>query len=138
VKVGELCVRRVEVAGPEESARDAARRMLEAGAGSLVVVDQLRRPLGIVTDRDLMGRCVGEGRDPLRTRVGEVMSAPAVWVRDSLAVADAAAEMARLRVRRLPVVDDRDRLVGILSLDDVLVASLDAASPEAQALRATM
>jgi CBS domain-containing protein len=138
VKVGELCVRRVEVAEPGESARDAARRMIEAGAGSLVVVDQLRRPLGIVTDRDLMARCLVAARDAARTRVADVMSAPAVWARESLPAGDAALEMARLRVRRLPVVDDRDRLVGILALDDLLAASLDAASPEAQALRANL
>jgi CBS domain-containing protein len=138
VKVGELCVRRVEVAEPGESARDAARRMIEAGAGSLVVVDQLRRPLGIVTDRDLMARCLVAARDAARTRVADVMSAPAVWARESLPADDAALEMARLRVRRLPVVDDRDRLVGILALDDLLAASLDAASPEAQALRANL
>jgi CBS domain-containing protein len=66
------------------------------------------------------------------------MSAPAVWVRDSHPAGEAALEMARLRVRRLPVVDERDRLVGILALDDLLAASLDAASPEAQALRANL
>jgi CBS domain-containing protein len=138
VQVADLCVRKVEVAEPGESARDAARRMIEAGTGSLVIVDSLRRPLGIVTDRDLMRRCIAEGRDPARTRLADVMSAPAVWARDSLATDEAALEMARLRVRRLPVVDDRDRLVGIIALDDLLATRLDADSPEAQALRATV
>jgi CBS domain-containing protein len=138
MKNSELCVREVHVAPPEASVRSAARRMEENAVGSLVVVDALRRPLGIVTDRDLVVRCLGPGKDPERTRLQDVMSGPPAWVRENGAAEDAIDEMARLRVRRLPVVDDHDRLVGILALDDVVLAELAPESLVVHALRANL
>jgi CBS domain-containing protein len=112
--------------------------MSESAVGSLVVVDALRRPLGIVTDRDLVVRCLAPGKDPERTRLRDVMSGPPAWVREDRSVEEAIDEMARLRVRRLPVVDDRDRLVGILALDDVILARLAPESLVSHALRANV
>lgn len=134
----DLCVREVQVAPPETSVRSAAQRMGESAIGSLVVVDALRRPLGIVTDRDLVVRCLAKGKDPERTRLRDVMSGPPAWVRENAATDEAIDEMARLRVRRLPVVDDHDRLVGILALDDAVLAELAADSSLAGALRANL
>lgn len=138
MKNSDLCVRQVEVATPETSVRSAAQRMSESGVGSLVVVDALRRPLGIVTDRDLVVRCLAAGRNPQRTLLREVMSGPPAWVREDGEAQEAVDEMARLRVRRLPVVDDRDRLVGILALDDVVLSELASDSLVTQALRANV
>jgi CBS domain-containing protein len=135
VRVEEICTRDVAIAPPEQSAEEGSRRMRDDGLGTLVVVDALQRPLGIVTDRDVATRCVAEGRDPKRTPLDRLMSGPAAWIRVGAGVDQALAEMARLRVRRLPVVDDRDRLVGILSLDDVLAAELDPESLLGRALR---
>ena len=138
MKVGELCVRKVEVSSPRDGALQAARKMAEAQVGTLVVVDELGRPLGIVTDRDLMVRCIAEERDPRRTSVGDVMSGPVAWVHEDTSLEDALEEMARLRVRRFAVVDARERLVGLLALDDALCRELGEASLLARALRATM
>ena len=66
--VAELCTRRVEVSPPEEPVADAGRRMQEACVGTLVVVDALSRPIGIVTDRDLLMRCLAARREH-RTRI---------------------------------------------------------------------
>jgi CBS domain-containing protein len=138
MKVGELCVRNVEVSAPGDGAVAAARHMKEAQVGTLVVVDELGRPLGIVTDRDLMVRCIAEERDPRRTTVGALMSGPVAWVHEETSLEDALEEMARLRVRRFAVVDARERLVGLLALDDALCRELGESSPLARALRATM
>jgi CBS domain-containing protein len=138
MKVGELCVRKVEVSAPGDGAVAAARHMKEAQVGTLVVVDELGRPLGIVTDRDLMVRCIAEERDPRRTTVGALMSGPVAWVHEDTSLEDALEEMARLRVRRFAVVDARERLVGLLALDDALCRELGETSPLARALRATM
>jgi CBS domain-containing protein len=138
MKVCDLCVREVVVASPGDDALGAARHMAESQVGTLVVVDDLRRPLGIVTDRDLMVRCIAEGRDPRRTSLDAVMSGPVAWVHEDTSLADAVEEMARLRVRRFAVVDARERLVGLLALDDALCRELPADSPLARALRATM
>lgn len=138
MRILDLCSEDVVVARPGESLRRAARRMVERGVGALVVVDALNHPLGILTDRDLMRQVAAEGRDPARTRVAEVMSGPAVWIRETASLEEALAEMERLRVRRLPVIDDTERLAGILTLDDALRVALPPESPAGRALRANL
>lgn len=138
MKVETICVREVGVASPRESLLEAARRMQERQIGTLVVIDDLQRPLGILTDRDLAMRCIAEEREPGGTPVGDVMSNPVVWVREGTTVEDAVGKMAQLRIKRMPVVDGHDRLVGMLSLDDALCEALGRDTPLASALRATM
>ena len=138
MRVDGICTRKVEVAAPEQTVAEASARMRDAGIGTLVVVDALERPLGILTDRDVALRCVAEGRDPEKTALEQLMSGPAAWTRPETPVDEAVAEMTRLRVRRLPVVDERDRLVGMLSLDDVLAAHHPAESVLGKALRETL
>ena len=90
MSVGRICVRTVHVAGPGESAREAARRMVTEGVGTLVVLGGDRRPVGFVTDRDVMFHCVAEGRDAARTKVEEIMAVPVVTVPGDAAVAGVA------------------------------------------------
>ncbi|MCK6460958.1 MAG: CBS domain-containing protein [Planctomycetes bacterium] len=120
MSVGRICVRTVHVAEPGETAREAARRMVTEGVGTLVVLGGDRRPVGLVTDRDVMFHCVAEGRDAARTRVGDIMTAPVVTVPEDLPIEDALARMAETKVRRLAVVDRAGCLAGLLALDDVL------------------
>jgi CBS domain-containing protein len=115
-----ICVRSVQVASPEETVRAVAARMADAGVGTVVVLGADRRPAGILTDRDIALRCVAQGRDPGATEVGSVMSAPLTCVHESTPIETALARMAGADARRLVVVDDDERLVGILALDDVL------------------
>jgi CBS domain-containing protein len=121
-------VRTVQIAAPEEPVRGVARRMREADVGSVVVLDAERRPVGILTDRDVALRCVAEGRDPDATRVAEVMSAPVVCVRESTPIEQALGQMVGAAARRLAAVDDGGRLAGILALDDVLELLAEEAS----------
>lgn len=118
--VGRICVRTVQTASPDETVLEAARRMAREKTGTLVVLDLERLPIGILSDRDVMVRCVAEGKDASSTAVSELMSTPVASVRDSMPIEEALAQMATCRVRRVPVVDDDDRLVGILALDDVI------------------
>jgi CBS domain-containing protein len=120
MSVGKICVRTVHVAGPRENARDAARRMVTEKVGTLVVLGGDRRPVGFVTDRDLMFHCVAEGRDPARTPLETIMATPVVTVPEDLPIEDALARMAGTGVRRLAVVDRAGCLAGLLALDDVL------------------
>ncbi len=137
MKVEAICVREVGVTSPEDSLLEAARRMKEREIGTLVVIDELQRPLGILTDRDLAMRGLAEERAP-GTPVAELMSNPVVWVRQGTEVEECVERMAQLRIKRMPVVDDHDRLVGMLSLDDALCEALGADAPLTRALRATM
>jgi len=117
---GALCVRSVQVATSGESVLAASRRMAEAGVGSVVVLGDTQRPVGIVTDRDVAVRCVAAARDPATTTLAEVMTAPVTCVYEATPLEEALARMAGAHTRRLVVVDAQERLVGILALDDML------------------
>jgi CBS domain-containing protein len=120
MSAGALCVRSVHVASPGESVLEAAQRMREAGVGTLVVLDDKRRPVGMLTDRDVAVRVVAERRDPGATKVAEAMTSPVQAVHESTPIEDAVARMEGAAIRRVAVTDADGRLVGILALDDVL------------------
>ena len=120
MSVGKICVRAVHTASPDETVLEAARRMAREKTGTLVVLDLERLPIGILSDRDVMVRCVAEGKDPAAVLVSELMSTPVASVRETMPIEEALAQMATCRVRRVPVVDDDDRMVGILAVDDVI------------------
>ena len=117
---GKICVRSVHIAAPDESVRDAARRMSEAAVGTLIVVDDERTPIGLVTDRDVTLRCVAKDRDPNVTPTSAVMTAPIVCVSESTPIKEALGRMAGIPARRLGVTDADGGLAGILALEDVL------------------
>jgi CBS domain-containing protein len=106
---------------PEESLHAAANLMESHGVGSLVAVDEETRPVGILTDRDIVIAVAGKGRDPASTPVSRVMSKPVVTVTGGAPVAVAIRFMRQYSVRRIPIVDAQSgRLKGILTTDDVI------------------
>ncbi|KVL11259.1 CBS domain-containing protein [Burkholderia cepacia] len=118
-----LCTRDVATCPARTTVVEAAARMRDAHAGDLVVVHEQegrRKPIGMVTDRDIVLAVVSPGAEADALFVGDIMSAP-------VAVADVdddvwllAKRMRQHGVRRLPVVGDDGELVGIVSLDDLL------------------
>lgn len=122
MSIGEICNREVVIVNGQDSVLEAARLMRELHAGSVVAVEttDAPRPLGILTDRDLVVEVMAKGRDPTRVTVGEVMSTDLVSAEESEPEWQALARMRMRGVRRLPVVDARGMLVGIMSLDDLL------------------
>jgi CBS domain-containing protein len=103
----------------EETVRIASQRMKQEGLGSLVVVEE-GRPVGIVTDRDLVLGTLCSRLDPGSVNVAEVASRPLVTVAQEAPVREAVESMRRHAVRRLPVVDEKEQLVGIVAADDLL------------------
>jgi CBS domain-containing protein len=118
--VGRICQREVDVAEPYESARAAAQRMATRCVGTLLVLDDRRRPVGILTDRDLALRVVAEGKDAGTTTVAEAMTPRPHTVEQGTPIEDALALMRAKAVRRLPVVSAAGELIGVVTLDDVL------------------
>ncbi|HVS11054.1 MAG TPA: CBS domain-containing protein [Planctomycetota bacterium] len=118
--VGRICQREVDLAQATEPVRAAARRMESRNVGSLVVIDEAERPMGILTDRDLALRIVAGGLDADATVVVQVMTPQPRTVSEDTPIEDALGLMRSASVRRLPVVDRKGRLVGVLSLDDIL------------------
>ncbi|HET6203041.1 MAG TPA: CBS domain-containing protein [Planctomycetota bacterium] len=119
---GRICQREVDLAEPKDSVQAAANRMLQRKVGTLVVIDASRIPIGIVTDRDIVVRVVARGADPKKTAVGDVMTKTLDTIDESAPVESVLALMRNAGVRRVPVTDPGGRLVGLLSLDDVLAA----------------
>jgi len=118
--VGKICQHDVDVASPDDTARSAVQMMAKRKVGTLVVVDGQRKPIGLVTDRDLALRVLGGDRDPASTSVGDVMTHEPTVVSESTAIEEALKTMRLLGVRRLPVVGSDGRLSGIVSVDDFL------------------
>jgi CBS domain-containing protein len=118
--VSQICRREVDLVDPDESAWNAAERMLRRAVGSLIVLDQERRPIGIVTDRDLVTKVMAPEKSPRMTRVRDIMTTPVTIVSHTTSIVRAFKVMRGGEVRYLPVVDNIGKLVGILTLDDLL------------------
>jgi CBS domain-containing protein len=119
--VGEVCTRSVVTMEPDETVVDAARRMREHHVGNVVVTDRQARPVGILTDRDIVVSAVAQSPDKLDTLfVKDVMSRDVLTVRADDGLETALKKMRARGVRRLPVLSVEGRLTGILVLDDVL------------------
>jgi CBS domain-containing protein len=116
----EFCRRDVVTVRPEASVWAAAELLRDRGVGALVVVADGARPIGIVTDRDLVLRVMATERDPERTRVADVMSQPAITAEPLDRLEVTTARMRELGVRRMPVVSPDGELIGLLSTDDLI------------------
>ena len=107
---------------PSDMVSDVAQLMKDEDIGPVLIVDDSndgKRLVGIVTDRDLAIKVVGEGRDPNSTRVEDVMTDSLVTCRADDDVQNAMRAMAQNQLRRIPVVNDSGQLVGIISQADV-------------------
>lgn len=118
--VGKICSRSVDWAGPDESVQVVAGRMHSRKVGTLVILDAAQHPIGLVTDRDLTVRVLAEGRDAGTTPVRDVMTASIKTVREDCPIESALEVMRRGPFRRIPVVNEQNQLIGILSVDDIL------------------
>ena len=103
---------------PEESVAVAARILARYNIGLLPVCGGDGRVCGVVTDRDLVTRCIASGRQPASTQVREVMTTQVVAVRPDMDAAAAAYLMGKQQIRRLPVVEN-GRICGMVSLGDL-------------------
>src|SRR4029078_7788577 len=117
MKISDVMTRDVQTIRPDQSAQDAARFMLKSEAGSIPVTDG-DRLIGMITDRDIAVRGVAKGVGP-DTPVRELMTDDIICARFDDDIADVASRMSEAQVRRLPVVDENEKLCGIVSLGDL-------------------
>ena len=99
--------------------KDIAKMMRDHDAGEIPIVDGDARPIGVVTDRDIVVRLVAGGQDPAQVRAGDCMTSPAVTLNVDADLRECADVMVRERIRRVPVVDGDGRLCGIVALADL-------------------
>ena len=117
MKVSEVMTSEVVTVQPDQSVRVAASFMLSADAGSIPVTEG-ERLVGMITDRDIAVRGIAKGHGP-ETPVRDLMTNDIVCARLDEDVEEIATRMGEAQVRRLPVVDEQERLCGIVSLGDL-------------------
>ncbi|HEX9879296.1 MAG TPA: CBS domain-containing protein [Candidatus Binatia bacterium] len=114
-----VCEKEVVTGSAELTLLEAARLMRSRHVGSIVVVEG-NRPIGILTDRDIVVKAVAEEKDPREVRIHEAMTRDPAVVNINYDPMDATRIMKERGLRRLPVVDEHRHLMGIVTLDDIL------------------
>jgi len=119
----DACTPDVVCCGPQTRMTEAAHLMRQRHVGDLVVVDDPdgdRIPLGVVTDRDIVVEVLGNDLDPARTKLTDIMRTPVVIAAETEDTMQVIERMRMHGVRRIPVVGDGGKLVGVVTLDDLL------------------
>ena len=119
--VRDVMTTNVKTARPFSTVRDAVEKMNRFGIGSLVVIKE-DRPVGIVTERDVMRRIVEPFFDLSIAKVKDIMSTQLVTIRGDVGVEEAASLMVKKKIKKLPVVED-ERLVGMITSMDIMRAN---------------
>ncbi len=133
--VREVMSTRLETIAPATTVQECAKKMTQLGVGVLPVW-QDGQPVGVVTDRDICCRAVGAGKDPAKTPVRAVMTDKVTNCFDDQDCKEAARLMKDKGVRRLTVVDRKQAMVGVLSVDDLARCSHDLAGEVLEAVAA--
>jgi CBS domain-containing protein len=122
LRVGDIMTKKVIVLPFGKTAIDVARLMKKNGIGSIIVVEDKagKHAKGIITERDLVHGLLAKGKDPYKMLVEEIMSKPLRVVRPETTIEDAAKAMRENKIKRLPVVNDDNELIGVLSEGDIM------------------
>lgn len=123
MNIGDLCQKGTIWVDADESAVEVARRMRDEHVGCVVVGCQREagvRPLGMITDRDLAMLLVARDIEPELVLANDIMTTPVIVCEDTQQLAEAISLMHEHSVRRLPVVDQDDFLIGIVSFEDIV------------------
>lgn len=118
MKIHDVMTTQVRISSPDDTLQQAAQLMEECDFG-LLPVGENDRLVGMLSDRDITVRAVARGLDPGNCTVGEVMSPDVKYIYDDESIEQAASNMSKLQIRRLPVLNREKRLVGIVSLGDL-------------------
>ncbi len=120
-----MCDEASATVSPEASAADAIKLMLERRVGAVAVVDKQGKVLGIFTERDVLKKLALSGRDPAKTQVKELMTAPVQTATEKTSPGEALVTMMGHHFRHLPIVDLQGKLLGILSIRNLLQSQVD-------------
>jgi CBS domain-containing protein len=121
----------------EATAEQAIRAMLDRHVGAVAVLDENTRVAGIFTERDVLRRLSVSGRAPAETPIREVMTTPVEMATLDTTPGQALATMVERHYRHLPIVDDDGRLLGMLSIRNVLQARIDTLTRQLDEARST-
>jgi len=119
MKIENVMVVDVVTVKAEATVRDAVELMNKKEIGCLVVVDEEEKPTGIITERDLLKRVLAKRKDPVRTKIKDIMSKPLMTGTPHMDIEDAVRLMFKHKIKKLPVVEN-GRLVGLVTLTDLV------------------
>ncbi len=122
LRVGDIMTKKVVVASINDTMDKVAKIMQKHNIGSVIVVDEKaqKHARGIITERDIVHKIIAKGKDPYKTKVEQVMSKPLRVVKPDTALEEAARAMKDNKIKRLPVVNDNNELIGIISEGDIM------------------
>ena len=125
MKIKEIMTASPACCTPETSLREVAAMFVDHDCGAIPVVDNVdtRRPIGIVTDRDIACRAIAKGLNALELTARDCMSSPTVTVKEDASLDEAIQLMEDNKVRRLPVVDERGRCIGVVAQADIALSA---------------
>jgi CBS domain-containing protein len=134
MNVLQLCDPEAAAVSVEATVADAIHKMLDYHVGAVAIVDQEGRVAGIFTERDVLRKFSLTGRDPQATPVRELMTTPVEMATEQTGPGEAMATMVERHFRHLPVVDKNGKLLGILSIRNVLEWRIDGLTQELDSL----
>jgi CBS domain-containing protein len=134
MKLGEQFQKEVATVAPDTSIRMTAHMMRERGVGAIVLVDGKGKPTGIVTDRDIAMALAADERDA-DTPVSAIVPGELVTIAENEGIFNATQYMFGYQVRRLPIVDSAGKLVGIVTMDDLVALLARELANVAEAIR---
>lgn len=129
MKVKEIMHKGVEWVSPDTSVAVLAKKMKKFDVGALPVSEN-DRLIGMVTDRDVAVRAIANGKDASKLTARDIMTRGIIWCRADSSAAEAVHLMETKKVRRLPVIDENKRMIGMLSLGDISHAAAQRTSAE--------
>lgn len=118
MKIQDIMTKTVDWIAPDMVLKDAARKMKEDDVGFLPIGED-DKLIGMLTDRDIVLNCIAEGKNPAQLTAKEAMHEGVCYLFEDQSVEEAADNMARNKVRRMPVLNRDKRLVGVVSLGDI-------------------
>jgi len=118
LKVEDIMVEEVKTVDSDETVMRAVKLMNVYEIGCLIVTKS-GKPIGIVTERDVLKRVLADSRDPEKTKICEVMSAPLMFVDPKMEIEDAVRFMFKMKIKKLPIVR-REKLLGLVTLTDLV------------------
>lgn len=130
MNIQEIMTRHPRTCTADSPVQHAAQLMLDEDVGQIPVIDAQSRVIGVITDRDIVLRCIAAGGDPQHTNVAACMTSPALTLRDDATLDECAHLMAREQVRRVPIIDADGAICGIVAQADI--EATDARSLKAQ------
>lgn len=118
IQTGDIMVNKVITTTRDSTVEEAVRLMNEHEIGCLIVTDN-KKPIGIITERDLLKRILAKSKDLKKIRVEEVMSTPLISVEPNVEIGDASRLMFQKSIKKMPIVKE-DKLLGLVTLTDIL------------------